>query len=171
MLGRSDIEPHESELKTNGSIPAALALAVDGLENLSGDLVALRFRRDFVLEHEIEGSREVMGVLRLISGHLSDYKFCDHFLESVENAGDPYFGYELYRILEFKGAEPSISKKYLRSSACRGCLSAQKESVRLKMLPLGPVGLIGNAFYAMHLSALSTLIFLRDSRDKWLPRV
>lgn len=171
MLGQSEIEKHEFELKNNGSISAALTLARDAIENLVSDSEALRKRRDFILEYETKGSREVAGLLCLISGHLGDYRFCDHFLEGVEEAGDPYFGFELYRILNFRNVESSISEKYLRGSADRGYLPARKELIRKKMQPFGPIGRVGTIAYSIYLAVCASAILLRDSKDKRLPRV
>jgi TPR repeat protein len=171
VLSQSEAAKLELKLKTHGSIPAALALARDAVENLTEKPEAMRARRDYILEHEHKGSREVVGILCLISAYLGDYKFCDHFLEAVESAGDPYFGYELCRILRSQQADPSKSQEYLRRSARAGYLPARKELVRLKMRQLGPVGWIGNVAHSVYLSMIATVLFWRDSRDRRLPRV
>lgn len=169
-MNRSEIAKLEAELKKTGSASVALSLAQDAIKHRLNDPKTLKARRDLILKHEESGNREVMGILCLLSGHLGDYKFCDHFLESVEQAGDPYFGFELYRIAKARGDE-QIARKYLRSSAANGYIPARKLLLRHKMERLGPLGKVGNAVYALYLAFAATIILARSSKDTRLPRV
>jgi len=169
-MSRYETAKQEAELKKNVSVTAALALALDAVKHQLDDPKLLKARRDMILKHEDTGNREVMGILCLLSSHIGDYKFCDHFLESVEKAGDPYFGFEIYRIATARG-DDAIAQKYLRSSAAYGYIPARKMKVGLKMKKLGPIGRIGNAAYALYLAGTATVILARNSNDKRLPRV